>query len=52
MADFMMSNDTMSTTTLTGIESKVEKYEPDILIVDGVYMMQDENGEDPGSPRR
>jgi hypothetical protein len=25
MADFMMSNDTMSTTTLTGIESKVEK---------------------------
>jgi replicative DNA helicase len=51
MADFMMSNDTMSTTTLTGIESKVEKYEPDILIVDGVYMMQDENGEDPGTPR-
>jgi predicted ATP-dependent serine protease len=51
MADFMLSNDTMSTTTLTGIESKVEKYEPDILIVDGVYMMQDENGENPGSPQ-
>jgi replicative DNA helicase len=51
MADFMLSNDTMSTTTLSGIESKAEKYDPDILIVDGVYMMQDENGEKPGSPQ-
>jgi replicative DNA helicase len=45
MADFMLSNDTTSTTTLTGIEAKYDKYNPDLLIVDGVYMMQDENGE-------
>jgi replicative DNA helicase len=51
MEDFVLSNDTMSTTTLTGIEAKVEKYDPDILIVDGMYMMQDENGEKPGSPQ-
>ena len=51
VADFMLSNDTMSTLTLTGIESKVEKYDPAILIVDGMYMMTDENGEKPGSPQ-
>lgn len=49
--DFLLSNDTMSTTTLTGVESKVDKYRPALLIVDGTYMMQDENGEKPGSPQ-
>ena len=47
--DFWLSNDSQSTTTLTGVANKVEKYKPDLLIVDGVYMMQDENGEPPGS---
>lgn len=51
MADFFLSNDTMSTTNLTGVAAKVDKYQPDILIVDGMYMMQDENGEKPGSPQ-
>ena len=49
LKQFILSNDTMSTTTLSGIAAKVERYKPDVLIVDGVYMMQDENGEAPGS---
>lgn len=51
MRPFIMSNDTQSATTVTGVAAKAEKYEPDLLIVDGVYMMQDENGEAPGSPQ-
>jgi len=51
MRSFILSGDTQSTTTLTGVMGKVEKYRPDLLIVDGVYMMQDENGEPPGSPQ-
>lgn len=51
LSDFMLSNDTMNTTTLSGVEAKSDRYDPDILIVDGVYMMQDEAGERPGSPQ-
>lgn len=51
MKQFIFSNDTMSTSTLSGVAAKVERYKPDMLIVDGVYMMQDENGEAPGSPQ-
>lgn len=49
--DLWLSNDTHNNTTLSGIAAKVDKYKPDLLIVDGVYMMQDENGEKPGSPQ-
>lgn len=51
MRPFILSNDTQSNTTLTGVFAKVDRYKPDLLIVDGVYMMQDENGEAPGSPQ-
>lgn len=51
MKSFVLSNDTQSTTTLTGIAAKVERYKPDLLIVDGVYMMDDEEGEPKGSPQ-
>jgi replicative DNA helicase len=48
---FVLSNDSMSTTTLSGVAAKIERYEPDIVFVDGVYMMDDENGEAKGSPQ-
>jgi replicative DNA helicase len=51
MKPFIFSNDTMSTTTLSGIDAKVTRYNPDIVFIDGTYMMDDEEGEDKGSPQ-
>lgn len=48
-AEFVVSNDTNSTMTLTGLASKIDDYKPDFLIVDGAYMMHDESGERPNS---
>lgn len=39
--DFWMP-DTVASRTVTGLCAKVEKYEPDILFVDGMYLMFDE----------
>jgi replicative DNA helicase len=43
--------DATSTSTLSGISALVEKYKPDVVYVDGVYMVDDENGEPKGSPQ-
>lgn len=43
--------DRSSTTTLSGLQAKIGEYQPSLVFVDGVYMMEDENGEPPGSPR-
>ncbi|MFE4681553.1 DnaB-like helicase C-terminal domain-containing protein [Streptomyces sp. NPDC056721] len=51
MPSFFLSSDTMNATTLTGVQSKIETLRPDIVIVDGIYMMQDELGEPQGSPQ-
>jgi replicative DNA helicase len=40
--DFILSNDTHNNTTLTGVAAKIDKYKPDLVIIDGVYMMTDE----------
>lgn len=48
---FVLSQDVYSATTLSGVLSKVQQYRPDILFVDGVYMMDDDEGEEKGSPR-
>lgn len=42
----VFSEDTM---TVTAIGAKADIVEPDIIIVDGVYMMEDESGEPTGS---
>jgi replicative DNA helicase len=39
--DFWMP-DTVASRTITGLCAKVEKYKPDILFVDGMYLMHDE----------
>lgn len=37
--------------TVTAIGAKIDLMKPDIVIVDGVYMMEDEEGFDKGSPQ-
>jgi replicative DNA helicase len=45
LPDFHMTQDANSVMTLTGLRTKIEKINPDIVFVDGVYLMQDEHGE-------
>lgn len=48
---FILSADINSVTTVSGIAAKIEQHRPDIVFVDGVYLMRDELGEDEGSPQ-
>ena len=49
MPEFFVSSDISSATTLSGLQAQIERCEPDIVFVDGVYMMRDELGEPQGS---
>lgn len=49
MHSFILSADRTSTMTLSGIEAKVDQLRPTVLVVDGAYMLDDENGEAKGS---
>lgn len=51
MQPFIFSEDTNSLTTVTALAGKVKEYRPDVLVVDGVYLMDDEEGEPKGSPQ-
>lgn len=51
MHPFILSEDTHSLTTVSAISAKVKEYQPDVLFIDGVYLMDDENGEPKGSPQ-
>lgn len=51
MHPFLLSSDITGATTVPALESKVEQYAPDILFVDGVYLMDDVHGQDKGSPQ-
>lgn len=46
---FILSEDIDSTTTVSGIRAKIQEHKPDVVIVDGMYMMIDEEGEPSGS---
>ncbi len=48
---FQSVYDRSALTTLSGLQAKISEYQPAAVFVDGVYMMEDENGEPPGSPR-
>lgn len=48
---FILTTDTARMTTVSGILAKVEKHKPDIVLVDGMYLMMDDYGESPGSPQ-
>lgn len=45
------SEDTNSSLTLSGVAAQIDKYKPNCLFVDGMYMMDDEYGEAKGSPQ-
>lgn len=51
MPSMTFTADPSSTSTLSGIAAMIDKYKPDVVYVDGVYMMEDENGETKGSPQ-
>jgi len=51
MQPFVFSEDTASLTTVTALGGKIQEYQPDLLVVDGVYLMDDEEGEPKGSPQ-
>lgn len=51
MQPFIISEDTSSLTTVGALAGKIQEYRPDLLLVDGVYLMDDENGEAKGSPQ-
>jgi replicative DNA helicase len=36
---------------LSGIAAKVEQYQPTVIVIDGLYLMHDDNGEPDGSPQ-
>lgn len=48
LPEFVLSEDCM---TVTAIGAKIDLLKPDVVIVDGVYMMEDEEGCDKGSPQ-
>ena len=49
LGDFILCEDISSTTTVGGIIAKIQQYQPDAVFIDGVYLMDDENGESKGS---
>jgi len=51
MHPFVISEDTSSLTTVSSLMAKVKEYRPDILFIDGVYLMDDEHGAPKGSPQ-
>jgi replicative DNA helicase len=48
---FILSNDITANMTVSGIAAKAAEYNPGLIIVDGVYLMEDESGERRGSPQ-
>lgn len=51
MHKFHMSEDSSSLTTISALAGKLQQLRPKFLIVDGVYLMDDEQGEPKGSPQ-
>jgi replicative DNA helicase len=50
MRSFLFSSDITSGMTVSGIQAKIQELDPDVVIVDGAYMMQSEvEGALPGS---
>jgi replicative DNA helicase len=52
MRSFIFSSDITSAMTVGGIQAKIQEYQPDVVIIDGVYMMTSELAKvEPGSPQ-
>ena len=48
---FIIVEDTASLSTVSSLSALVHEHKPNVLFVDGVYMMDDEHGERKGSPQ-
>lgn len=52
MRPFVFSTDISSATTVSGVQAKIQEYQPDVVFVDGAYLMQSEiQGVEQGSPQ-
>ena len=52
MKPFIISTDIMSATTVSGVQMKVQQYQPDAVFVDGTYLMDPETAAfEKGSPQ-
>jgi DnaB-like helicase C terminal domain len=49
VSPFIISADISATTTVSGLSGKIDQHKPDILFVDGVYLMDNEVGAEPFS---
>jgi hypothetical protein len=48
-ATFIISADITATTTPSGLSGKIDEHRPDIVFVDGIYLMENEAGHQPGT---
>ena len=48
---FILSESAGAATTVSSIAAQIERHEPDVVFIDGVYLMMDEQGEKAGSPQ-
>jgi hypothetical protein len=46
---FICSADITATTTPSGLSGKIDEHRPDIVFVDGIYLMENEAGHQPGT---
>ena len=52
MRPFIFSTDITAATTVSGVQAKIQQYQPDVVFVDGAYLMQSEqSGVEAGSPQ-
>jgi len=52
MRAFFLSTDITSAMTVSGVQAKVQQYDPDVVVIDGAYLMQSElSGVIPQSPQ-
>lgn len=49
--DLILSTDIAAVTTVSGVRAQLEAEKPDVVLIDGVYLMEDERGERTGTPQ-
>lgn len=51
MPPFLLSSDIGATSTISGLAAKIEEYQPAVVFLDGVYLMDDEVSQAQGVPK-
>lgn len=51
LSPMLFSEDANSSLTVSGVAAQIDRHKPSVVFIDGVYMMEDENGESKGSPQ-